>query len=305
MKHCLGEWILSLDADEMILPEYYPEIRRAVRTTPVAGYTLQRHDYLPGGEWGFSAVTRLFTKRFRFQKRTFETVEFDMIRKGTIPTRLRAAIEHGGSPFTERAREAKRQFYLLRLESEIASAKRFEEIDTHFGFLAALLASDGDYDAAVEAADQQTVFLRQAGVNPVSAVNAKARIFLLASKFDRCREVLAESFALSPDCADSHNLLGLTHLYEGEFDMARLCFQAASSHCRHRSDFLANLYVLHARMSEDSELRRTAELIARQNPFLNTAQYDALAGLQGGSGYFWSNTARDFAQIWMERKSQL
>jgi Glycosyltransferases involved in cell wall biogenesis len=57
-------WILVLDADERISPEYGKELQNAVNTAPlnILAFNLPRIEYIGEGKWAIITLTRLFRK---------------------------------------------------------------------------------------------------------------------------------------------------------------------------------------------------------------------------------------------------
>jgi Glycosyltransferases involved in cell wall biogenesis len=67
LEKARGEWVLSLDADEIVTPELAAEIRQAVADTPLRGFTLNRRNYflgkwIRGCGWYPDRTLRLFRK---------------------------------------------------------------------------------------------------------------------------------------------------------------------------------------------------------------------------------------------------
>lgn len=97
LPHCRFEWVLILDADEIVTPELAEELRRVVAAGPTAdGYWIRRVNLFLGrplkrGDWGRDAVIRLVARdRARYQDRLVHE-EIDLA--GPLPT-LRAPMLH-------------------------------------------------------------------------------------------------------------------------------------------------------------------------------------------------------------------
>ena len=59
LRHCSGDWILVLDADEILNPAEHQLIKQAIQNTEAFGYRLSFFSYLNGGSYfGFGGVAR-------------------------------------------------------------------------------------------------------------------------------------------------------------------------------------------------------------------------------------------------------
>ena len=99
-----GEWVLSLDADEMVSPKDFPMMRELIKKKDVDGYKLEQRNYSNEDEtfdymlnkgdykeaegysgWGSSMLVRLFrNKGYQFRYRVHEIIEPDMREKGGV-----------------------------------------------------------------------------------------------------------------------------------------------------------------------------------------------------------------------------
>jgi len=130
-----GEWILVLDADEMLLPASAPRIHELVTGNENAGYYFARHNSLASGEAITDYAVRLFPHRpdYRFRGRVHETVDDSILAGGGRLKTTDIRIDHNFSP-DPAARALKNRRYIRILEEELADDP--SDI-SRLGFLAA------------------------------------------------------------------------------------------------------------------------------------------------------------------------
>ena len=169
LSHATGDWILVLDADEVISPLDYAEFEKIVKnrqSRSVAytmitrnytyevtskGWTANDRKYLgeeAGTGWFPSAKVRLFVndKRIRFQNPVHEFVEASL-REAGIETKLSAIpVHHYGRFDKDKIREKGKKYFLL-------GKKKIEEMKGDFNAMKELAtqASElGEFETAVE-----------------------------------------------------------------------------------------------------------------------------------------------------------
>ncbi|MFZ5826809.1 MAG: glycosyltransferase [Bacillota bacterium] len=111
LEHATGEWVLMLDADEVITPGLSKLLPKALRDQSVDAYMTVLTNLQDGRPANHGAVLRLFRNRpeYRYTGRLHESIVESIRRSnGRIKT-LRGAIEHYGYNPTEDKRKGRRE----------------------------------------------------------------------------------------------------------------------------------------------------------------------------------------------------
>jgi|WetSurMetagenome_2_1015567.scaffolds.fasta_scaffold00190_21 O-antigen biosynthesis protein len=164
-----GDWILVLDADEVISPQDYAALERIVKKSPsvpvaftmctrnytneisARGWTANDRKYLreeAGAGWFPSDKVRLFVndKRIRFQNPVHEFVEASLEKAGIEIKTLGMPVHHYGRFDKDKLLEKGKEYFLLgmkKMEEMKGDLKAMKEL--------AIQASElGEYDTAVE-----------------------------------------------------------------------------------------------------------------------------------------------------------
>lgn len=101
LKHCSGDWVLYLDADERISPDSREELRRIVAESESAAHAclLRSEEWLPSGRtYTIAPYPRLFRRlpSFRFEGRVHEQIEPSIRSSGHAIQSSGIVIEHLG-----------------------------------------------------------------------------------------------------------------------------------------------------------------------------------------------------------------
>lgn len=132
-----GEWILWIDADEVVSPELADSIGRAIRSeggTGASGFRLQRRVWYLGrwirhGGWGADWVVRLFRReRGRFSE---DLIHEEVIVAGPI-RRLRGILEHYSYRDLSHHWSKVAEFSLLWADQSVALGRRARWTDLFF-----------------------------------------------------------------------------------------------------------------------------------------------------------------------------
>jgi tetratricopeptide (TPR) repeat protein len=206
---CSGDWILVLDADEMLDPMEHPIIKQAILRPDAMGYRLQINNYLNGGSFfGLGGIaklndvafepaakfshyiTRTHLRLFRNQNspvyvgRVHEEIEqwFEKHAYETLP--LDAVIHHFGKIDAKREL-AKQPMYLELAKLEVAD--RPDDSFAHFNVLqSALLLRD--WPTVLESAEK---YLKLASAAPAFVYLAGARALLSTGKPEEVLDFIA------------------------------------------------------------------------------------------------------------------
>ncbi len=171
LKHATGDWILVLDADEVLSPEDALAIRAALAEKDAAGYWIMTKNYgddssimgwQPCTERDFSSCSgwfpslkiRLFRRdeRVRFEGAVHEMVSLTALSHVGVVKPLRAYVHHLGAMVGD-AWE-KRQRYaalsLKKLEGDSQNAKTYFELGIQYKELGELPSAEAMLQKAVE-----------------------------------------------------------------------------------------------------------------------------------------------------------
>jgi tetratricopeptide (TPR) repeat protein len=174
LKHCSGEWVLIVDADEAIDPLDYEKIRNACQNPFADAYELINRDYMlsslasthdiaavpnksayaEGRHLPFyaEAMTLRLAKRFSwlsFDGRVHETIGNSLEANGKTIKRLDAVIHHYGQLLTER-KELKANYYLMLAQRDADADP--ENLAAQFHVLQQALVA-GQWELALQAAE--------------------------------------------------------------------------------------------------------------------------------------------------------
>ncbi|MEW6667474.1 MAG: tetratricopeptide repeat protein [Thermodesulfobacteriota bacterium] len=246
LEHATMDWILVLDADEVISPKDHSALRDLLLGDLYMGYTLEQRTY--GLDPGFvdwvgtagdmeeergypgyvrSHLLRLFRRdpRIRFEGRVHELAEPSFSRH-QLPYRMTSIpIHHYG-----KVREKARVEHKARLYLEIG--------------------------------------LQKAGTDPG---NAKAHSelgaqFLELNDLEKAMECFRQAAALAPGNHDIHVNIGVIHLRKGEYEEAEKRLRHALSLAPRNTDALLNLAAVLLRMGRFPEAQASLERAIELRP---------------------------------------
>ena len=128
LDHCLGEWALSLDADERVTPELAGEIRSIIgRKGGPDGYLLSRKMYFLGQRLRFGGVGRDWVLRL-FRRGTGRYLPLEIHEKvdvdGTV-SRLKGSLEHFSYATLEEYLEKIPSYTAMAARQRFAAGARF------------------------------------------------------------------------------------------------------------------------------------------------------------------------------------
>ncbi len=200
-----GQWILMLDADEVLDPAGAPEVARLAAESSNTGYFLERRNCSIGGGNAFTDfVVRLFPNRpdIRYRGRVHETVDSSILATGGKLIRSGVGIEHTFRADPE-TRRRKNHWYIEILQQEIAADPAD---DSRLDFLAAEYHQLEMFDEATEVAE------RIARLRPNDArAHLFAGVYHLLYKPDyaQARADLNQALKLRPGYPEAESFLQL------------------------------------------------------------------------------------------------
>jgi glycosyltransferase involved in cell wall biosynthesis len=198
-----GNWILVLDADEMLQPSAVPLLRSLVEANRQAGYFVERINHSPG----FTAtdhVVRLFPNdpRFRYRGRVHETIDAAILASGAPLLQTEIRIDHRFSADLE-SRRRKNYWYIEILKQELAANP---DDDSRLDFLAAEYHQLEMYREAAEIAEQ---------IARIRPLDARAHLFagtyhlLFAPDYTQARADFNQALKLRPSYPEAESFLRL------------------------------------------------------------------------------------------------
>ena len=153
IERARAQWILVLDADEVLELDGVPKIEKLIAGTENAGYFLERHNHASDSQSPFTDyVVRLFPNRpdYRYRGRVHEVIDAAILSGGGRLTKTDIRIDHSFSSDRE-ARRRKNHWYIQILKEEIAADP---SDDSRLDFLAAEYHQLEMYDEATKIAER-------------------------------------------------------------------------------------------------------------------------------------------------------
>jgi glycosyltransferase involved in cell wall biosynthesis len=205
LKQANGEWILVLDADEILQSESLPVIEELLSRNENAGYYLRRVNHHGNSEKTTTDyAVRLFPNRsdYRYRGRVHETIDASILAAGGRLVRTAIRIDHDFACDPE-TRRAKNLRYLDILNEEIAD---HPSDDSRLDFLATEYHQLGMFDKAADVAE------RIARVRPLDArAQLHAGVYHLLYNVDpqRARADFLQALTLRPGYPEAESFLQL------------------------------------------------------------------------------------------------
>jgi glycosyltransferase involved in cell wall biosynthesis len=168
IERARGQWILVLDADEVLERDSAPKIEKLIALGEDAGYFLERHNHASDSQSPFTDyVVRLFPNRadYRYRGRVHEIIDAAILSGGGRLTKTDIRVDHSFSSDRE-ARRRKNHWYIQILKEEIAADP---SDDSRLDFLAAEYHQLEMYDEATEIAER---------IVQVRPLDARAHLFV-------------------------------------------------------------------------------------------------------------------------------
>ncbi|MBB5058603.1 tetratricopeptide (TPR) repeat protein [Granulicella aggregans] len=241
------DWVLVLDADEMLDPEAASVLPGLVRDNSVHAYTLPRRDYvarlhldqiawsvepntgdLPEARRYPGYVSSVHTRLFRrhpdvyFRERVHEQVTSSIDRLGLLRTNAPLTIHHFGPVETSvAAAEAKTRFYHRLGLEKIAHEPESFEAQLQLGITE--LLQRNHLEEALPHLQRASALRPRDGRGPLYTGICLLRLDHIAE----ARQSLLRAFALGEDSPALHDALGDTLLRAGEHDHALIAYQRA------------------------------------------------------------------------------
>ena len=221
LKYATKEWILVLDADEIIAEEDLKKIRELIEDKDVDGCIFTQRNYTNNSSWinwvkckedkytkGFngyraSKLVRLFrnNKEFEFRNKVHELVEYSIKEKGGELKETDIQIHHyaESKPKEKRLATAKKYFELGEeiIKENPNDARAYYQTG-------AFCLNNKDYEKAVEKFEKVV----ELDASYKGAHYNLARAYFKLKKIDKAEEALRKSIELKPRITAAYSLLG-------------------------------------------------------------------------------------------------
>ncbi len=239
LKHATGDWVLILDADEIMAEEDHSKIKEAMNDWEIAGYQLLTRNYTPGTSmtgwqpcspqdsyaqsyagWFPSLKVRLFQRKegVHFEGRIHEMADSSISRKGGRLKVLSAPVHHYGDDAKD---PIKVQRYLelsrKKVQEDPADAKAYFE-------LGVLYKETGKYEEA-EKAFLESMSRDDIHIAPrlnLAIVQQKQQKY--AAAIENYLAILGKENIISPE---AHYGLGFCYFQQNQLEKALSHFQQA------------------------------------------------------------------------------
>ena len=211
------EWILWLDADDIVPPQSLPVINNLKKKKPDCVFGFIVRNEKPGNTGTEFIQARMFPNRpdIFFERKIHEQMMFSALRLGFKLVETRAVVEHHGYADSQTMeRKARRNITLLLEEYSIhdADAVMAVEIADSYIITGDIVNAKKWYEKVLAIADCESVFPQLAG----QACLGLGNIFNRGKKYAEATEQFKKALKLSPGRVDvmfslavSYDMLGL------------------------------------------------------------------------------------------------
>lgn len=225
LAHATGDWILWLDADEVVEPEDVSHLQAALCSDVSDLFTIHLINYC--GEtanldesFQMSAL-RLFRNHqgIRFQNRIHESLNVsDAKHAADLPVR----VYHYGYMPSVLKRKSKHARNIQLLTNELKQTEYSPWIHYH---LAAEYYNVGQFDLALKHLDVGILrFVLSARTPPSMCYRLKYTILLLLEQAERALSTIDKAIAMYPDYVDLHFIKGLLLMQQKGYEEAEAVF---------------------------------------------------------------------------------
>ncbi len=236
LAHATGDWILVLDADEMIPAEGHEELRKALRSMENVGYALVIENLLgeEGKESQTALIFRLFQNRpdIRYEGIIHEQAMLAAQRTGLPIRNILTRIIHRGYLNQHVVERDKYQRNLAILLRQVEEEPRHPYVHFNLGQTYKLLDRYAESEQAYKTSLRLLEELQESPTTPywLTAYFSLADLYRLTGELEKGLEVAEEGLSRYPDSADILFTRGLLLLEAGRFQDAIKDFQECRSY---------------------------------------------------------------------------
>lgn len=271
LKHATKDWILVLDADEIIDERALCTLKALIETKDpsIYGYYFWCHNYFGDGTFNTFEICRLFRNKpeIYFQRIVHETLQPSIKRaKGKTETK-NVVIHH--FPFKKKGRFAERSDFYLRL---VKKQLELTPSDTLYAiFLAIEYAARKQYDKA------RTICSEYLNLDPDKAATLHlilAQIYRRMNLYHQSIELIHKSLRASSNQKQlvaqefSFNFLAMVYFDCGNFESGIKACERAIEINPNLPQFYLNLGILHEKIGNSSEAQTNYLKAYDLNPML-------------------------------------
>ena len=283
LRHCTGDWLFVVDADERMAAQDAPKIRALAEGSTDCAYRFVTRNYTnrasvsefhPCGPedsnahgfagWFPSVKVRFFPNRegVRFEGRVHETVRHSLEAQGIRLQMCAVPIHHYPFEQSPERVQAKQELY-LRLGNEKVrahpdDANAYAELGAQYVEVGDYANAAGAYREAVKRDPADPAFLKDLG-----------GVLHLLNRNDEAERALELCLKMDPGQAEAWRNLGVVHVAKGAWARAVACFERSITLEPSWTDgygYLAAALEGHGRLEEAAAAARRAVEAAPSSP---------------------------------------
>ncbi len=229
LRCATGDWILVLDADEVLDEAAGPALRKLITAGQADGYQLIQRSLLPPGNirrYSDLLITRLFRNRaaYRYQQPIHEQIQPAILAAGGVVEPTEGVIWHYGyAQGTAQGSESRAARNLQVLEEALRQSPADPYLVYHLGITHKALGNS----AAAHAALEQARALDGGRLPPAAREDLLlklAQLALAADDFAAAASHAAGCLQLNPGNVIARYVSALALLYQGQFEPAVAAF---------------------------------------------------------------------------------
>jgi len=231
LSYAAGEWILVLDADEIIAEEDFKKIKNLINNDSAEGYILNQRNYtndfsslgwtyclkeskhtLDFKGYMISRLVRLFKnhKGFKFKNKVHELVTYSIKEKEGKIISTDIVIHHYKESKPEETKKDKRIMYLKLGEEQIKQNSLDERAYYETGLIYMKL---GEQEKAIEKFKK----VIELNSNYKNIYYNLGNAYYRLKKFEEAKEALKNSIKKNSRINSAYNLLGMIYQEQGEY----------------------------------------------------------------------------------------
>ena len=265
LKHAIGEWILVLDADEVIAENDLAKIIKLIENKDAAGYKLIQRNYYGKGDFkddykesqGFSGYTpsplvRLFqnNKGYFFTNVIHEVVE-DSIREKNGKIKLTdIPIHHFSALKSEKVQEQREKMYFEMKKKQIEltpnNPKPYYEIGRIYKYKKDTIKAIQHFEQAIRLLKN---YKERLAIHDFIYFDL-GEAYIDAKEFEKAKPLIEEAIRLNPKHRLAYFYLGLIYDEKNDFEKARSNYKKAIEINPNAENAYNNLAILHIKRKE-------------------------------------------------------